>query len=292
VVKRCTRVLWQTRIITVENDGNTAGFDAECAAFYRRAIQLLRQNEIPFLLGGAYAVCVYTGLARHTKDVDLFIRAADRDRALAIFENNGCRIEKTFPHWLAKVYLGQNIIDLIYAAGNGLGLVDDSWFARGRDDELLGLPVKVMGPEDIIWMKAFIQERERFDGADIAHMIQSCAESIDWAYLRTRFGADWRVLLSFLVLFGYIYPSERQRVPAHLTHELTRLLAHEQIVPFHDRICRGTFLSRAQFLPDVNERGYNDARLEPRTTMTEKDIALWTAAIEKDNRSYLMGSCG
>ena len=292
MVKQCTRALSQTRIITVENGGKITGFDAECAAFYKRAIELLRQNEIPFLLGGAYAVCVYTGLARHTKDVDLFIRAADLDRALVIFEKDGCRIDKTFPHWLAKVYLGQNVIDLIYAAGNGLGLVDDSWFARGRDDELLALPVKVMGPEEIIWMKAFIQERERFDGSDIAHMIQSCAESIDWAHLRARFGADWRVLFSFLVLFGYIYPSERQRIPANLMQELARLLDHEQTVPFHDRICRGTFLSRAQFLPDVNERGYGDARLEPRTTMTEKDIALWTAAIEKDNRSYLTGSRG
>jgi len=286
VVKQCTRVFWQTRIITVENDAKTTGFDAACAAFYKRAIELLRQSEIPFLLGGAYGVCVYTGLARHTKDVDLFIRAVDLDRALGIFEKDGCRTEKTFPHWLAKVYLGQNVIDLIYAAGNGLGLVDDSWFTRGRDDELLGLPVKVMGPEEIIWMKAFVQERERFDGADIAHMIQSCAESIDWAYLRTRFGADWRVLFSFLVLFGYIYPSERHRIPADLMQELTRLLAHEQTALFRERICRGTFLSRAQFLPDVNERGYRDARLEARTTMTAKDIALWTAAIEKDNRPY------
>ena len=286
VVKQCTRVFWQTRIITVENDAKTTGFDAACAAFYKRAIELLRQSEIPFLLGGAYGVCVYTGLARHTKDVDLFIRAVDLDRAVAIFEKDGCRTEKTFPHWLAKVYLGQNVIDLIYAAGNGLGLVDDSWFTRGRDDELLGLPVKVMGPEEIIWMKAFVQERERFDGADIAHMIQSCAESIDWAYLRTRFGADWRVLFSFLVLFGYIYPSERHRIPADLMQELTRLLAHEQTALFRERICRGTFLSRAQFLPDVNERGYRDARLEARTTMTAKDIALWTAAIEKDNRPY------
>src|SRR5207237_4443717 len=135
-----------------------------------------------------------------------------------VFEKDECRIEKSCAHLLAKVYLGQNVIDLIYAAGNGLGLVDDSWFARGRDDELLGLPVKVMGPEDIIWMKAFIQERERFDGADIAHMIQSCDESMDWAYLRIRFGADWRVLLRFLVLFGYMYPSQRRRTSAHLTH--------------------------------------------------------------------------
>ena len=36
-----------------------------------------------------------------------------------------------------------------------------------------------------------------------------------------RFGAHWRVLLSHLVLFGFIYPSERSRVPARVLEELT-----------------------------------------------------------------------
>jgi hypothetical protein len=45
------------------------------------------------------------------------------------------------------------------------------------------------------------------------HILESCAEKLDWSHLLRRFGPDWRVLLSNLVLFGYIYPSERRRIP-------------------------------------------------------------------------------
>ncbi len=245
-------------------------------------MELLRANDIPVLLGGAYALCVYTGLARHTKDIDFFLRAADVDRTLALFEQHGFRGGKTFPHWLAKIHCGENFADLIYATGNGLCQVDDSWFKRARDEEFLGQSVKVMAPEEIIWMKAFVQERERFDGADIAHLIQSCAESIDWTHLRDRFAEDWRVLYGHLVFFGYVFPSERHRVPLPLLREMSTRIEQEGNAPAVEKICRGTFLSRAQYLPDVNERGYRDARLGPRTTMDKKDVAHWTAAIDEE----------
>ena len=290
--KACARLISQARIIIVGKEKKSQGLDPEGAAFYSDAMRLLKENGVPFLLGGAYAVCVYTGLARHTKDVDLFIQRPDLDRALAIFEKNGYLTEKTFPHWLAKVYRGDNFVDLIFAAGNGLAVVDGSWFARSRQSEFLGAQVNVMAPEEVIWMKAFIQERERYDGADIAHLIRSCADTLDWRHLWARFGADWRVLFSFLILFGYIYPSERQRIPADLWHAFAELLAREQGTSCNDRICRGTFLSRAQFLPDVTELGYRDARLEPRTTMTEKDVNYWTAASEEAQRTHVTKSCG
>jgi hypothetical protein len=112
--------------------------------------------------------------------------------------------------WPKPDAAGTNI-DLIFRAGNGLCDVEDSWFERAQDDELLGLHVKLCAPEEMIWMKAYIMERERFDGADIAHILQSFAEKLDWPHLVHRFGPDWRVLLSHLVLFGYIYPSERAK---------------------------------------------------------------------------------
>ena len=286
----CARSRYRARIITVAS-GKSPELDPECAQFYVEAMQLLRQNDIPFLIGGAYALCIYTGLARHTKDVDLFIRPSDLDRALEMFEKSGHQTEKTFPHWLAKVYRRDNFIDLIYAAGNGLAVIDESWFARSRPAELLGESVKVMAPEEIVWMKAFVQERERYDGADIAHLLRSCAETLDWKHLFARFGTDWRVLLNFIVLFGYIYPSERQRIPQNLVRRLIALLDDEQRTPSQNRICRGTLLSRAQFLPDVTELGYHDARLEPPTAMTEKDIELWTAAIADENRTHVAESC-
>jgi hypothetical protein len=262
---------------------DATGLDGESADFYREALQLMNDHQVPFLLGGAYALSVYTGLVRHTKDIDFFIRASDLERALVAFDQSGFASEKTFPHWLAKVFRGADFVDLIYAAGNGLCQVDDSWFGRAQGNEFLGVPVKVMAPEEIIWMKAFIQERERFDGADIAHLIHGCAESIDWAHLASRFGPDWRVLFSTLILFGYIYPSERHRLPANLLKQLGERLEKEQSTHSSERVCRGTLLSRAQYLPDVTERGYGDARLERRTAMSEDDIEHWTAAIEDKN---------
>jgi selenocysteine lyase/cysteine desulfurase len=46
------------------------------------------------------------------------------------------------------------------------------------------------------------------------------------------------------------------------------------------RICRGPLLSRAQYLVDIEEWGYADARLGPHGVMTEAEVARWTAAIE------------
>ena len=58
----------------------------------------------------------------------------------------------------------------------GLCEVDDSWFDRARDDELLSVPVKHCAPEEMIWMKVYIMERERFQGAHIVHPVRCCAE--------------------------------------------------------------------------------------------------------------------
>ena len=134
----------------------------------------------------------------------------------------------------------------------------------------------------MIWMKAYIMERERFDGADIAHILRCWAAEMDWPHLVRRFGPDWRVLLSHLVLFGYIYPGERARIPVAVMEELIARLRHETNYAECDLLCRGTPLSRHQYLVDVQEWGFRDARLEERVKMSEQDIVNWTAAIAKD----------
>ena len=254
--------------------------DRECDKFYRASMLVLEKANVPFLVGGAYAFGAYTGIARDTKDFDLFVQPKDVESALAALAAAGYDGERTFPHWLAKVKCGDEVIDFIYRAGNGLCEVDSTWFARGRESELLGLHVKLCAPEEILWMKAYIMERERFDGADIAHVIECCAEQIDWEHLLRRFGPDWRVLLSHLILFGFIYPSERGRVPAFILDRLIDRLRKEP--SGSDRVCQGTLLSRQQYLRDIEERGYRDARLEERTRMNTEDIARWTDAIARD----------
>ena len=254
------------------------------AEFYRRSMQVLQNANIPFLIAGAGAVRFYTGVSRQTKDFDLHLRPHHIDGALDAFAHAGYKTEKTFPHWLAKAKRGRNCVDLIFRAGNGLCEVDDSWFERAQDEDVLGVTVKLSAPEDMLWMKAYIMERERYDGADVAHILESCAEKLNWPHLLRRFGPDWRLLLSHLVLFGYIYPSERGRVPVAVVDALISRLRNENSVSGSDRLCRGTLLSREQYLWDVEERGFRDARLEKRAHMNEGDIAHWTKAIAKETR--------
>jgi len=126
-------------------------------------------------------------------------------------------------------------------------------------------------------------ERERFDGADVMHLLRAQAEHLDWPRLLARFGADWRVLLSHLLLFGFVYPSERERVPATVMRELLgRAQAEVGSRPSNGRVCQGTLLSREQYLTDVEQWGYADARRTPRASMTPAQIAIWTEAIGRD----------
>jgi hypothetical protein len=252
---------------------------------HRRSVVALQDANVPFLIGGAYVVEIYAGVSRQTKDFDLYVRPQHVDLALDALKHAGYEIEKAFPHWLAKAERGRDCIDLIFRAGNGLCEVDNSWFERAHDDKLLDLHVKLCAPEEMIWMKAFIMERERFDGADIAHILQSCAEKLDWPHLLSRFGPDWRVLLSHLVLFGYIYPSEWRRIPPAVMDDLIARLREEVRATSPERLCRGTLLSRQQYLLDVQQRGFHDARLDRRVHMNKDDIARWTKAIAKEEEA-------
>ncbi len=141
-----------------------------------------------------------------------------------------------------------------------------------------------------MWSKAFIMERERYDGADVAHVLRACAATLDWPRLIRRFGPHWHVLLSHLVLFAFVYPSERHLVPDWVVRELSGRFVQEMgLPPSPARVCRGTLLSRAQYLVDIERWGYRDARLEAPATMTPEQVDTWTAAIEDGARPWAAG---
>jgi Nucleotidyl transferase of unknown function (DUF2204) len=258
-----------------------ATLDPISREFYCRAIRTLCEAAVPFLVGGAYAFECYTGIARHTKDFDIFVRHEHCYRALQVFKAAGYHTELTFPHWLGKAFCSGDFIDVIFSSGNGLARVDDEWFAHAVSAEVLGMPLKLSPPEEMIWSKAFVQERERYDGADVAHILRTQAEHLDWERLFRRFGDKWHVLLSHLTLFGFIYPGERGKIPAWVMEELIGRLQNDLRTPSSaKRVCQGTLLSREQYLVDVERWGYADARLRPRGNLTRQDIDHWTAAID------------
>lgn len=255
----------------------------ETVDFYRRVMTRLDEARIPFLVGGAYAFARYTGIVRHTKDFDIFVHPRDFDRTLDEMKKIGCKIKRPFPHWLGKGYCGQDFVDVIFSSGNAIARVDDLWFEHAIDEEVLGIPARLCPAEEMIWSKAFIMERERFDGADVAHILRARADELDWQRLLSRFGNHWPVLMSHVVLFGFIYPDEAERIPASVYKDLSgRFRNARDGAPGADRLCRGTLLSRSQYLVDVDHWGYRDARLEPDGPMTPEELEIWTQAAEDE----------
>jgi hypothetical protein len=253
---------------------------AATADFFREAMRALREATVPFLVGGAYALYQYTGVERYTKDFDVFVRGEDARRALAVLSAAGFRTELTFPHWLGKASHGDDFVDVIFSSGNGVARVDDEWFHHAVVSEVLGLSVLLVPVEEIIWQKVYIQERERFDGADIAHLIRARCRDLDWPRLLRRVGPHWRVLLAQLVLFGFIYPSQRDCVPEWVMNDLmARLQAETVSPPPPGNVCPGTLLSREQYLIDIERWGLVDAREGPHGPMSHADVIHWTRAI-------------
>jgi hypothetical protein len=248
---------------------------------YDRALRALCDDGVPFLVGGAVVLAAYCGIQRMTKDLDLFVLQKDAGRVLEVLTRVGMRTELPFPHWLGKAYDGdQPLIDVIFSSGNGAAPVDHEWFAHGRLTTLRGLPVRLCPAEETLWTKAYVMERERYDGADVAHLLLACAEQLDWERLLRRFGDTWHVLLSHLVLFGFVYPGEMRRIPPWVLDELLSRLGREREAEPRDAPCRGTLLSREQYLPDL-EWGRRDARLAPEGRMSAEEIAIWTRAIAR-----------
>lgn len=234
----------------------------KACAFYRDAISLLQRAEFPFLVGGAYALRCYAGVKRDTKDLDVFVRPADCRRALDLFAAAGYATELTDSLWLAKVFCDDKFVDLIFRSGNAIAEVDDVWFHHAREGNVLGLSAPLCPPEETIWSKAFTMERERYDGADILHILLALGPTLDWDRLVARFGDHWRVLFHYLILFGYVYPHERSRIPDSVLRDMFSRFHTESTRPpaAADRLCQGTLLSRKQYNVDIEQWGYQDAR--------------------------------
>lgn len=249
-------------------------------AFYRRTLHVLSDAAVPFLVGGSHAFLEYTGIVRNTKDFDLFLRKADVERAMEALRGAGYRTELTFPHWLGKAWQHDDHVDLVFASGNGICGVDDDWFSHAVETQVLGMPVKIVPGEELMWQKSFVMERERFDGADVMHILRARGAQLDWTRLLDRFGEHWPLLYSYLLFFHFVYPSDVHLLPTGMMDVLAQRIASLRDDPPTERVCRGTLVSRAQYLLDIGQYGYADARLAPRGGMSAEDAIYWTWAID------------
>jgi len=251
----------------------------------REALRHLNERRAPYLVGGAHACQTHTRIHALTADLDLFVKQADRGRVLDLLRERGWEAIGEGPDWLTRARRGDAAIDVIYGSGNGIASVDDLWFRHSVPGLVQGVETRLVPVEEMIWSRAFMMDKHRFEGADVAHLLLIQAERINWDRLLWRFGRHWRVLLGHLLFFGYIYPEKQSLVPKALVDTLLVLLRHEldesaagsaDPCAAGRQACRGTLLAREQYRVDVDVWGFRDARLEPDVGVTTPDITEWT----------------
>lgn len=230
----------------------------ESAAFYSEALHLLHESGVPFMLGGAFAIFHYTGLYRDTKDLDIFLKPADYPKVLKFFAERGYKTVQHDVRWLGKIYKGDYFIDVIYNSVNNICTVDDTWFDHAADGVFCGVDVKLLPAEELIWCKSYVWNRERFDGADINHVILKQGRSLDWKRLLDRLDPHWHILLAELLMFQFVYPSEyREIIPKWLFDELMTRAHHQYDMPApYLNVCRGPMVDNTQYAIDIKEWDY------------------------------------
>src|SRR5262245_59784958 len=106
--------------------GGTVSYSAlERRRRHRRALVVMRESGIPFLVGGGHALRHYPRSVRGTKDLDVFVRRRDARRLLGALGRAGFETAVPFPHWLGKARAEGDCIDVIFSSGNCIAEVDD-----------------------------------------------------------------------------------------------------------------------------------------------------------------------
>jgi hypothetical protein len=243
---------------------------------HSEALGILNATNIHYVVAGAVALGHYTGIWRYTKDLDVFLVRSDLSTALASLAAHGYAVDQPAGHWLANARRGQYYVDLIHGFGGWRARIDEDWYARGVPSTVLGQPVRIAPIEEMIWIKAYVAHRERFDGADILHLIEAGAATIDWGHLLDRFGDCAELLMFYICLYDFVYPSRRGVIPPAIRRKLAQRLSHrEPALPAEAKVCRGTLVDRFSFLVDIRE-GWTDGRLPWAKAQgwTERDLEL------------------
>lgn len=191
---------------------------------YAQGIEAVQRAGVPFAIGGGVAYGVYANRTRNTKDLDLFLRPADRERAIAAIRD--AQFDDYFDqnsyerHWIFRGFRDGLILDLIWQMANRRAEVDDAWVTRGPMLTLHGMQVRVLPAEEMIWGKLYVLQRERCDWTDIVNIFSGVGASLDWDHLVARVGDDLPLLSSVLQVYGWLVPQEARAIPARVWERL------------------------------------------------------------------------
>lgn len=186
----------------------------------------MRDRNVPFVLGGAFAVWFYTGVWRHTHDIDVFaepesVPAAAEALKSAGFEDLGEQAPGD-REWIYHAVKGDIIVDVIFKFANRITSVSADWIKRSRPGELLGEDVRFLPPEELVWSKIFTMNKHRCDWPDIMRIFRANCANFDWDHLIKMLGDHWLLLGGLVHVFDWQHPDDHACIPQGVRDELLK----------------------------------------------------------------------
>jgi hypothetical protein len=155
--------------------------DEGLAITLKRVAATLKAADIPFALGGSFAVYAHGGHSSD-HDVDFLIREQDKQQALAELAKVGFRTEEPPEDWLVKVYDQGRMVDLIYRPVESP--VTDETLRDTAQISVEAISMPVISATRLMVHKLLSYSQHYCDFATGLPVARSLREQIDWARVR------------------------------------------------------------------------------------------------------------
>ena len=157
--------------------------DADLLETVKRAAVELKRAEIPFALCGGWAVYARGG-PRSEHDADFALVETDIPRALDVLQAAGFTVGDAPEDWLAKVWDGGNLVDLIFRLSGEP--VTPETFDRVEPLEVGSVMMPVLGATDLVVTKLLTYRDHYADFSTGLPMVRALREQVDWPAVRER----------------------------------------------------------------------------------------------------------
>jgi hypothetical protein len=151
--------------------------DAGLAMTLKRVASTLKAADIPFALGGSFAVYAHGGHSSD-HDVDFLLREQDKEQALAELSKVGFRTEQPPEDWLVKVYDEDRMVDLIYRPVESP--VTDATLHDTEQISVEAIYMPVLSATQLMIHKLLSYSQHYCDFATGLPVARSLREKIDW----------------------------------------------------------------------------------------------------------------
>ncbi len=176
----------------------------------KRAAAVLRDADVPFLLGGGIATWARGG-PRSDHDLDFMVKPEDAERAQEALVEAGMTPDPTPEDWLLKVWDDGVLVDLIFRPASGP--ITDDVIARGEEREVLSMTMRVMALEDIFATKLLALDETSLDYVSVLEMARAVREQVDWDEVRelTKESPYARAFFTLVEGLGVVSPDSAGR---------------------------------------------------------------------------------